>query len=135
MITFNKNNESNYRRMQATIIEYQGQRQLISPAAEVTFSYNPANGQELWRVRHPGWGRNSACRPIFGHGLVYLTTGVSKHLLAVRPSGTGDVTDTHIAWSNRKFVPNMPSLIIVDDLLFMISDQGFASCLEAKTGP
>jgi outer membrane protein assembly factor BamB len=117
-----------------TIIEYQGQRQLISPAAEVTFSYDPKDGEELWRVRHRGWGWNAACRPIFEHGLVYFTTGFSRHLVAVRPSGNGDVTDTHIAWSNRKFVPNMPSPLIVDELLFMVSDQCFASCLEAKTG-
>jgi outer membrane protein assembly factor BamB len=116
------------------IIEYNAQKQLISPAAEVTFSYDPADGKELWRVRHPGWGWNAACRPIFDHGLVYFTSGVSKHLLAVRPSGSGDVTDTHVEWSSRKFVPNMPSPLIVDDLLFMVSDQGFVSCLEAKTG-
>jgi outer membrane protein assembly factor BamB len=117
-----------------TVLTYQGKKQLISPGAEVTFSYDPNTGRELWRVRHPGWGWNAACRPIFGHGLVYLTTGLSRRLLAVRPSGTGDVTDTHIAWSHRKFVPNMPSALVVDDLLFMVSDQGFVSCLEAKTG-
>jgi outer membrane protein assembly factor BamB len=117
-----------------TIIEYRGQRQLISPAAEVTFSYNPANGKELWRVRHPGWGWNAACRPIFEHGFVYFTTGFSKHLLAVRPSGTGDITDTHVAWSARRNTPSVPSPLIIDDLLFMVSDQGFVSCLEAKTG-
>ncbi len=105
-----------------TIIAYQGQRQLISPGAEVTFSYDPANGEELWRVRHPGWGWNAACRPLFEHGLVYVTTGQSRRLLAVRPSGTGDVTDTHIAWSSRWFVPHMPSPLIVDDLLFIVSD-------------
>ena len=117
-----------------TIIAYQGQWQLISPAAEVTFSYDPKNGEELWRVRHEGWGWNAACRPIFEHGLVYFTTGFSKHLLAVRPSGTGDVTDTHVSWSARRNTPSVPSPLIVDDLLFMASDQGFASCLEAKTG-
>lgn len=117
-----------------TIIEYQGQRQLISPAAEVTFSYAPKTGEELWRVRHEGWGWNAACRPIFEHGLVYFTTGFSKHLLAVRPSGTGDVTDTHVAWSARRNTPSVPSPLIVGDLLFMVSDQGFTSCLEAKTG-
>ena len=117
-----------------TIIEYQGQRQLISPAAEVTFSYDPKNGEELWRIRHQGWGWNAACRPIFGHGLVYFTTGISKDLLAVRPSGSGDVTNTQVAWNERKFVPNMPSPLIVDDLLFMVDDKGLVSCLEAKTG-
>jgi outer membrane protein assembly factor BamB len=117
-----------------TVIEYQGQHQLISPGAEVTFSYDLKTGEELWRVRHEGWGWNVACRPIFEHDLVYFTTGISKHLMALRPSGTGDVTDTHIAWDTRKSVPNMSSPLIVDDLLFMVSDQGYASCLEAKTG-
>ncbi|NIS50119.1 MAG: PQQ-binding-like beta-propeller repeat protein [Phycisphaerae bacterium] len=117
-----------------TIIEFQGRQQLISPAAEVTFSYDPTDGEELWRVRHPGWGWNAACRPIFEHGLVYFTTGFSKHLLAVRPSGTGDVTETHVVWSAKRSAPSIPSPLIVGDLLYMVSDQGFASCLEAGTG-
>lgn len=117
-----------------TIIKYQGRRQLISPAGEVTFSYDPKSGEELWRVRHEGWGWNAACRPIFEHGLVYFTTGFSKHLLAVRPSGTGDVTEMHVVWSTKRNTPSIPSPLIVDDLLFMVSDQGFVSCLEARTG-
>jgi outer membrane protein assembly factor BamB len=48
-----------------TIIDFQGKKQLISPAAEVTFSYDPKTGEEIWRVRHEGWGWNTACRPIF----------------------------------------------------------------------
>lgn len=118
-----------------TIIEFQGRPQLISPAAEVTFSYDPNTGEELWRVRHEGFGWNVACRPIFEHGLVYITTGVARRMLAVRPSGTGDVTDTHVAWSVRGRTPEIPSPLIVDDLLFMVSDKaGVVSCLEAKGG-
>ena len=117
-----------------TIIEYQGKKQLISPAAEITFSYDPKTGEELWRVRHPNMGFNVACRPIFEHGLVYFTTGIAKSLLAVRPSGTGDVTDTHIVWSTRRGVPEMPSPLIVDDLMFWINDGGMVFCLDAKDG-
>ena len=118
-----------------SIIEHQGRKQLISPAAEVTFSYDPATGEELWRVRHEGWGWNSACRPIFKNGLVYVTTGVAKQLLAVRPDGTGDVTDTHIAWKAQRSVPSISSPIIANGLLFMVSDSGgIVSCLDAATG-
>jgi outer membrane protein assembly factor BamB len=118
-----------------TIIQHQGKKQLISPAAEVTISYAPETGEELWRVRHQGWGWNVACRPLYDHGLVYFTTGFAKRLLAVRPSGTGDITDTHIAWSTQRGVPTISSPLIVDDLLFMVSDDGgIVSCLEAKTG-
>ena len=117
-----------------TIIEYQGKRQLISPAAGATISYDPETGDELWRVRHRGMGFNVACRPIFKNNLVYLTTGVAKRLLAIRPSGTGDVTDTHVAWSVRRRIPEIPSPLIVDDLMFMVTEGGVASCLEAKSG-
>ena len=118
-----------------TLISYEGKRQLISPAAEATFSYNPDTGAELWRVRHPGMGWNVASRPVFANGLVYSFTGISRHLMAVRPSGTGDVTDTHNEWIVKgKDAPAIPSALIHDDLLFLITDEGFASCWEIETG-
>ena len=117
-----------------TIIEYQGRRQLISPAAGATISYDPQTGTELWRVRHRGMGFNVACRPIFEHNLVYFTTGVAKQLLAIRPSGTGDVTDTHVTWRARRRTPEIPSPLIVDALMFMVTEGGVVSCLEAKSG-
>ena len=117
-----------------TIIEHQGKKQLISPAVRVTFSYDPKTGEELWRVLHGPSGWNDACRPIYENQLVYLTIGIGKQLLAIDPSGTGDITDTHIVWNTKKTVPKMPSPLIVDDLLFMIDDNGVASCLDAKTG-
>ena len=118
-----------------TIVEHQGKKQLVSPAVEMTISYDPATGQELWRVRHDGWGWNSACRPIYENGLVYVITGFARQLLAIRPDGTGDVTDTHIAWKTRRGVPSISSPVIAEGLLFMMDDSGgLVSCLDAKTG-
>ena len=117
-----------------TIITYQGKKQLISPAAEVTISYEPATGDELWRVRHEGWGWNVTCRPIFAHDRVYITTGIEKVLLAVDPSGTGDVTETHIVWKVRKGAPEIPSPLIIDDMIFMVNEGGIAICVEAENG-
>ena len=117
-----------------TIFTFQGKKQLISPAAEVTISYDPKTGDEFWRVRHVGWGWNVACRPIFADGLVYFTTGVEKRLLAVDPSGSGDVTDTHIVWSHRKGSPEIPSPIIIDNLLYMINEGGVVTSLDLKNG-
>ncbi len=117
-----------------TIIEHNGQKQLISPAAEATFSYDPQTGKELWRVRHQGWGWNVACRPIYDNGLVFLTTGVARILLAVDPSGSGDVTNSHVVWSNRRGSPEIPSPLIVNDLIFFTNGGCVVPCLEAKTG-
>jgi outer membrane protein assembly factor BamB len=119
----------------AKLIELDGRRQLIAPAAEATISYDPVTGKELWRVHHLG-GFNVACRPLFEHGLVYLfTSGLTGHFLAVRPTGSGDVTDTHVAWSTTRSTPHIPSPIIVDDLMFTVTEKGgIARCLEARTG-
>ena len=119
----------------ATLIEIDGQRQLIAPAAEATISYDPATGKELWRVLHPG-GFNVASRPIYNNGLVYVfTSGLTGYLMGIRPDGSGDVTQTHVVWSTTKGTPGIPSPIIVGDLLFMVTDKGgIARCLNAKTG-
>jgi outer membrane protein assembly factor BamB len=55
-------------------------------------------------------------------------------LLAVRPDGRGDITATHVAWRLTRGVPNKPSVLLVDDLLFMTTDAGVASAVEAGTG-
>lgn len=119
----------------STVIRHEGRRQLISPGAEVTFSYDPETGEELWRASHPHMGFNTACRPIFDHGLLYITTGHAKQVLAIDPSGSGDVTDTHIAWQVKGRSPEWTIPVIVGDLLFMINDKsGSVSCLEATSG-
>lgn len=129
-----KSNDNRKSYATPTIITYQGKKQLISPAAEVTISYDPKTGDELWRVRHVGWGWNVACRPIFANDLVYFTTGIEKRLLAVDPSGSGDVTDTHIVWSHRKGSPEIPSPLIVGNLLYMVNEGGVVTCLDTKNG-
>ncbi len=128
-----KPNDSRKSYATATLIDHRGRRQLVSPAAEATISYDPASGEELWRVRHVG-GFNVACRPMYDHDLVYFITGLDSRLLAVRPTGVGDVTDTHIEWSARRGSPGMPSPLLVGELIFYISESGVVSCLEAKTG-
>ena len=55
-------------------------------------------------------------------------------MLAVRVDGTGDVTSTHVAWSVTRGAPFTPSPLLVGDELYIISDLGIASCVDAKTG-
>ena len=119
-----------------TIIEHNGKKQLISPAAEATYSYDPATGEEFWFIRHgAGFGYNVTCKPIFRHGLVFTNSGISKNLFAIDPSGSGDVTDSHIRWKTRRGVSNIPAPLIVGDFLYMITDSGgMVSCYKAKTG-
>jgi outer membrane protein assembly factor BamB len=74
-------------------------------------------------------------RPVFAHGLVYLSTSFNfPTVLAIRPDGEGDVTDTHVAWRRTKGAPHTPSPLVVGDELYLVSDTGQASCLDARTG-
>ncbi len=74
-------------------------------------------------------------RPVFGHGMVFLSSGYDRpSILAIRTGGSGDVTKTHIAWSTTTAAPHAPSPLLVGDKLYSISDSGVAACFDARTG-
>ena len=115
------------------VLTINGRVQLVSPSAGATIAYAPQTGEEIWRVR--SGGMNAAALPLFGHGLVYVTSAAGGfQLFAVRPDGRGDVTDTHVAWKFAKNVPSRSSQILAGERLFMISDAGVISCVNAKSG-
>jgi outer membrane protein assembly factor BamB len=78
---------------------------------------------------------NACATPLFADGLLYLDTASGGFkLFAMRVEGTGDVTDTNVEWKCSQGVPARSSPLLIGDLLFMVSDTGTATCLEAKTG-
>ena len=111
-----------------------GKPLLISSGAKATYGYDPLTGKEIWRVEERN-NHSASTRPVVGHGLIYFSSGFPRaHLLAVRPDGQGHVTSSHVAWSTSRSVPSKPSLLLVGDLLYMVTDAGVASALDAKTG-
>lgn len=115
------------------LITVDGRQQLISTAADHAFAYDPATGREIWNVDYKGF--SNVPRPVLGDGLVYLCTGaVRPQLWAVRPTGQGNVTESHVVWQQTELVPAIPSPIYIDGLLMMVNNRGMASCLDAATG-
>jgi len=107
--------------------------QVVSPGADRVVAYNPRTGEELWWARYDGY--SLVPRPVYGLGLVFICSGYdSPTLFAVKPDGLGDVTESHVVWTLRRAAPLNPSPLLVDDALYIVSDNGIASCLEAKTG-
>jgi outer membrane protein assembly factor BamB len=115
------------------VIEVAGKKQIISPASDLVGAYEPATGKEIWKVRYTGY--SVIPRPVFGLGLLFLSTGFDRpQFLAIRPDGKGDVTETHVAWTLTRNAPNTPSPLLVGEELYLVSDGGMVSCLEARTG-
>ena len=119
--------------------------QVISVGAYRAAALDPSTGREIWRVSY-GDGFSNVPRPVYGHGLVFIATGFQQPtLIAVRPAGPGtagspagdgggDITRTHIAWTLRRGAPFTPSPLLVDDELYVVSDNGILTCVDAKTG-
>jgi outer membrane protein assembly factor BamB len=108
--------------------------QVVSPGAFRAIAYEPRTGKEIWQVRY-GDGFSNVPRPVYGAGLVFICTGFQQpSLLAVRLDGRGDVTKSHIAWTLKRGVSLTPSPLLVGDDLYMVSDNGIASCVDARSG-
>jgi outer membrane protein assembly factor BamB len=126
-----------YKKAYATprVLTVDGQAQVVCPSAEATIAYDPKTGAELWRFHHLKKNTmNVAAPPVAGHGLTFLVSGHPAQLMALKSGVTGTPGKDAVVWETDKGVPTRPSLLLVNDLLFMVSDQGVVSCLDAKTG-
>ena len=117
------------------VIEVDGRRQIVSSGSDAVFAYAPKDGSEIWRVNFPG-GYSVVPRPVYGAGLLFVCTGYNNPvMLAIRPEGaSGDVTETHVAWQLKKGAPHNPSPLFLDGAVYVVSDNGVATCLDAATG-
>jgi outer membrane protein assembly factor BamB len=115
------------------LIEIAGQKQVISPGTNVVQAISPEDGQVLWFVRYDGY--SVVPRPVYHRGLVLVCTGFGNtKILAIDPSGKGDVTDTHVQWTFGTSVPKSPSLACIGDQAIMTSDDGIAAAIDIKSG-
>ena len=115
------------------VITHGGAPLLISIGSKATYGYDPRTGKELWRVEERS-SHSGSTRPVVGHGLIFYPTGFATgQLLAIRLAEKRDAPP-EIVWKVTRGVPNKPSLLLIDDLIFMVNDTGIVSCVEARTG-
>lgn len=116
------------------LLRVNGRDQVLSVGAYRAIAYDPETGEEIWSVAY-GKGYSNVPRPVFGNGLVFICSGFDQpYLLAVHPDGTGDITETHVAWTAKRGIPLTPSPLLISDALYFVSDNGIMSSLDAKTG-
>ena len=109
-----------------------GRRELVTAGNQAIIGYDPATGRELWRIK--GLESNAVPSPVAGDDVVVLSAGYpAKVALAMRPGGTGDASD-RVLWRYDKGTAYVPSPILVDGLLYLVTDKGLVTCLDARTG-
>jgi len=113
------------------VVKIDGRDQLISPGADWLYAYDPATGEELWKLNYGQLGFSIVPRPVFGHGMIFISTSFMRAQIQAIQVDDGK---PRIAWTHHKGAPRIPSPILVGDELYFISDKGIATCLDAKTG-
>jgi outer membrane protein assembly factor BamB len=118
------------------VIESAGRKQLVYTGSLCTASYDPDTGKQLWLVDGPT--EQFVAGMVVLNDIVFLTSGFPEyHVMAIRPDGTGNITGTHVLWHEHcdaSKASYVPSPIAHDRYFFLVTDNGFAYCLDAKTG-
>ena len=129
--TQRENNTRSY--VTPSIREIDERTQMILSGSLCVASYNPRNGKRHWIINGPT--EQFVASVVYNGEYVFVTSGYpERHIVAIRPDGSGNVTDTHIAWRTNRGAAYVPSPIIVGPYLLVVADSGIASCFDAKTG-
>ncbi|QDT66359.1 PQQ-binding-like beta-propeller repeat protein [Calycomorphotria hydatis] len=116
------------------MINIDGQDQVVIPGAQWLCAYEPTTGRELWRINH-GKGFSTVPRPVYQNGIFYMITGFMRpEIVAVDPTGHGDVTSSHILWRFNRQVPTMSSPVLVNDTVQFIGNKGVLTSLDSQSG-
>ena len=117
--------------MTPVLLNVAGQTQLITAGTENVIAYDPRTGKELWKTE--GLENNVVHTPVFGHGMVIVSSGYpNKKTMAIRLAPKPG--EDRIAWKYTKGVGYITSPILYGDFLYLMTDSGLLTCLDARTG-
>ena len=108
--------------------------ELLTSGTESVIAYDPATGAELWR--HKGLESNAIPSPVANSEMAFLVAGFpAKVAMAIRLGQNGDLTGTpNVPWTYAKGTAYVPSPILYGDYLYLTTDRGILTCIDAKTG-
>jgi outer membrane protein assembly factor BamB len=105
--------------------------QIVTCANPWVISYDPATGSEIWRVKC--LDADVVPSAVYAGGLVFAMMEIAE-LSAIRPDGTGDVTESHVAWTVDEDLSSIPSPVSDGERLFVLSSVGFMTCWDVQSG-
>lgn len=113
--------------------EIDGNVQAVFSGSKRVAGFNPETGERLWWVEGPT--EQFVASMVHDQSAFYLTAGFpTHHVMAIKPGGRGDVSESHVAWHVTDAKSYVPSPVVVNGLLFVADDRGIAHCFDARSG-
>lgn len=104
--------------------------QLLVAASDALQGVDPDNGKLLWSCSAKG----DTVSPVHGAGLVYLDSGRGGPGVAVDPTGSGNVTKSHLKWKLGVVPEGFSSPVVVGEYLYRLHNPGVLHCWRLSTG-
>lgn len=108
-----------------------GRDVIVTCADPWAIVYDAATGAKIWRV--DCLGVDMAPSPIYAAGYIFAIEPYTQ-LVAIRPGGTGDVTETHIAWTGDDGIPDISSPVSDGEFIYLVTTEGDLTCYEIADG-
>jgi outer membrane protein assembly factor BamB len=115
------------------VVEAAGKEQMVLTGSKCVASYDPATGKPYWLIDGPT--EQFVSSMVLHDGVLLLTAGFPVHwVMAIKPDGSGNVTNSHVLWSKKNEGGYVPSPVAYSGKLFLVDDKGVASCWDIRNG-
>ena len=114
-----------------TLVQLDRKRLLVSSGAQALYGYDPETGTEHWRMDAPGFSQ--ASRAVAVGRRVFFPTGFMNSSLLALDLRTVD-EGPEVAWSYRKGVPRVCSLLHFNQCIYMVHESGMTTVVDAENG-
>lgn len=112
------------------LAELNGKTQLVVSASSALQGLDPDSGKVLWGCAASG----DVSSPAVSSNLVYCDSGRGGPGTAVDPTGAGDVTKTHLRWTQERAQGGFASPVIVGEHVYRLANAGVLKCWKTATG-
>lgn len=110
-----------------------GRNQMVLSGNKCVASYDPDTGAQHWIIDGPT--EQFVASLVYNGESLFMTCGFpDRFMQAIRPDGRGNVTATHVLWQKEEDCSYVPSPISCGPYFLLVSDNGVATCLNAKSG-
>ena len=106
---------------------------MVMTGSKRIVSLDPLTGATNWLIEGPT--EQFVSSMVCDGNAFYMTAGFpTHHVMAIRPDGSGDVTQTHVLWQSEAAKCYVPSPVVVSDKLMVADDRGTVNCFDTAQG-